>query len=173
MKAELDKALVEKYPLIFADRYGDMQTTAMVWGFDCGDGWYNLLDCLCTAIQFQIDQRNKEIDRITGCNNMIAEYAHGNHEPLFDYCKGHQGQIQSHLKGGLKTVPAAIPQVVATQVKEKFGTLRFYYRGGDEHIDTLVDFAGLMSGSICDVCGSPGKIREGGWITTRCDIHAD
>jgi hypothetical protein len=41
-----------------------------------------------------------------------------------------------------------IPQVVAEQVKEKFGTLRFYYRGGDDFIDGLVSMAEGISGFI-------------------------
>jgi hypothetical protein len=38
MREELDKKLVEKYPKIFAQRFDDMRTTAMCWGFDCDDG---------------------------------------------------------------------------------------------------------------------------------------
>ena len=55
MRKELDKTLVERYPKIFADRHGDMKETAMCWGFDCGDGWYWLIDNLCSSIQSHID----------------------------------------------------------------------------------------------------------------------
>jgi len=34
MKQELDELLCKKYPKIFKDRYADMQTTAMCWGFE-------------------------------------------------------------------------------------------------------------------------------------------
>ena len=34
MREDLDTNLVEKYPLIFANRHGDMKTTAMCWGLD-------------------------------------------------------------------------------------------------------------------------------------------
>lgn len=50
MRKELDDQLVERYPAIFRDRDGDMRSTAMCWGFECGDGWYDLIDVLCAEI---------------------------------------------------------------------------------------------------------------------------
>ena len=38
-----------------------------------------------------------------------------------------------------------IEQVKALQVKEKFGSLRFYYSGGDEKISAVVDFVCAMT----------------------------
>lgn len=64
-----------------------------------------------------------------------------------------------------------VPQVKVVQVKEKFGGLRFYYDGGDEHIHGMVQIAEAMSVHICEVCGKPGKLRSGGWIRTLCDDH--
>ena len=51
MRKELDETLCAKYPEIFRDRHGDMRETAMCWGFDCGDGWYNIIDTLCLTIE--------------------------------------------------------------------------------------------------------------------------
>jgi hypothetical protein len=73
------------------------------------------------------------------------------------------------------------PQVEAVQVKEKFGTLRFYYNTiefeGKEHtdrqygeIDGLVSFAEFLSGYFCEVCGTnQNVIRTSGWIKTICN----
>lgn len=65
-----------------------------------------------------------------------------------------------------------IPPVVVTQVKEKFGTLRFYYDGGDDYISGLVSMAEAMSESTCEECGDVGSRRGSGWIKTLCDKHA-
>jgi hypothetical protein len=73
----------------------------------------------------------------------------------------------------LKPVPAACPQVVAIQVKEKFGTLRFYYSGGDDIVRGIERMAEGMSAVMCEKCGAPGKSRSGGWIQTLCDTHAE
>lgn len=56
-----------------------------------------------------------------------------------------------------------------SQVKEKFGTLRIYVNGGDDYTDGVIDAVEALSASICEACGSPGSVREGGWIVTRCD----
>ena len=65
-----------------------------------------------------------------------------------------------------------IPQLVAEQIKEKFGSLRFYACGGDEKISGMIDMIESLSCRTCEVCGSPGKSTEGGWIRTLCRRHA-
>jgi len=68
-----------------------------------------------------------------------------------------------------------IPQVEAVQVKEKFGTLRFYTGGvHKDHFDAVHDMIGEAeekSGEVCDVCGKPGETSGHGWISTRCEEH--
>lgn len=123
MKTELDEQLVKKYSKIFADRNADMKETAMCWGFECGDGWYWLIDNLCDSIQSYIDQN---------------EHLH-------------------------------IPQVIATQVKEKWGGLRFYINGGDGRIAGMIQLAEHMSFKICEICGSTENIKQTeGWVQSLC-----
>jgi hypothetical protein len=63
------------------------------------------------------------------------------------------------------------PQVVVEQIKEKFGTLRFYYQGGDDYIDGAVSLAENLTGQLCEECGGLGTRRSGGWIRTLCNLH--
>jgi hypothetical protein len=56
-----------------------------------------------------------------------------------------------------------------TQIKEKYGTLRIYYTGGNAYIDGVVNMAEALSGETCELCGAPGKLGGVGWLTTRCD----
>lgn len=58
-----------------------------------------------------------------------------------------------------------------TQIKEKYGSLRFYYDNGDERIYGMVSVAEAMSGYICETCGAPAKLRGGYWLYTACDAH--
>jgi hypothetical protein len=81
------------------------------------------------------------------------------------------GNIQHHIDWKNRN-GEVVPQVTLDQVKEKFGTLRFYYTGGDEYISGLVSMAESMSGVTCEVCGNPGERVGGGWITTLCEEHA-
>ena len=66
---------------------------------------------------------------------------------------------------------AVVPQVTVAQIKEKFGSLRFYYDGGDEYISGLVTMAEAWASHACEECGAPGTSRGGGWIKTLCDTH--
>lgn len=79
------------------------------------------------------------------------------------------GNIQSYIDNNKHL---NVPQVTVDQVKEKFGTLRFYVTGGNELIRGMIWFAESMSGRICETCGAPGKRRGRGYIYTACDEHA-
>ena len=127
MRQELDSLLCEKYPKMMVNRNKNMQETCMCWGFECGDGWFNILDQLMGNIQHHIDWKNRKEE--------------------------------------------VVAQVTLDQVKEKFGTLRFYYSGGDDYIDGLVTMAESMSGVTCEECGLPGTQTQGGWIKTACAAH--
>jgi len=59
MNVMLDKKLCEEYPKIFVNRHGNMASTAMCWGFEHGDGWYNIINNLCRCIQHHIDSTNE------------------------------------------------------------------------------------------------------------------
>ena len=81
------------------------------------------------------------------------------------------GNIQSHIDWVARSNPEDCPQVILEQVKEKFGTLRFYYQGGDDYINGLVSMAESMTEVTCEECGAPGQRYNGGWVRTLCDTH--
>lgn len=122
MSPENTAALLKNFPKIFPHSPESIETS---WCFECGDGWYELLNKLCEDLQEVIDTQN-------------------------------------------------IPQVVASQVKEKFGTLRFYHRGGNGKTKVLIETAEDMAEATCEVCGEPARLRQkkGSWIQTLCDKHA-
>jgi hypothetical protein len=134
MKQELDQLLCEKYPKMMVNRDKSMMETCMCWGFECGDGWFTILDQLMGNIQHHIDWNNKNFE------------------------KGYKQYKQ-------------VPQVTLDQVKEKFGTLRFYYQGGDDEISGMVRMAESMSAVTCEQCGNPGTTGGQGWISTLCETH--
>ena len=57
----------------------------------------------------------------------------------------------------------------ASQVKEKFGGLRFYMTHTSDEISDLIGKAEALSYKTCENCGNPGEERSNGWISTRCD----
>ena len=67
-----------------------------------------------------------------------------------------------------ETKKIRIPQV--HQIKEKFGTLRFYIDSADAEIFDLIEKAEEASEETCEACGQPGKIiKKNGWLMVRCE----
>jgi hypothetical protein len=175
MKQELDKLLCEKYPKMMVNRNKDMQETAMCWGFDCGNGWFNILDQLMGNIQHHIDWKEKQRKWALDYNYMAAQCKAGNFNLFEEENKDLVNEeyktkkLADIVAGDFREVPSTIPQVTLDQVKEKFGTLRFYYTGGDEYIHGMVTMAESMSGVTCEDCGAPAETHGPGWIRTICD----
>lgn len=59
-----------------------------------------------------------------------------------------------------------------TQVKEKFGGLRFYTDSTPEGGDDIISKYETISYKTCEECGKEGVLRKGGWLSTFCDEHA-
>lgn len=126
MSPDLERRLVEKYPKLFSGYGAPPDKSPMAFGFECDDGWFDLLDSLCAQL------------------TMLKPGAEDG-EPL---------------------------PLTALQVKEKYGTLRFYLGACTDEALTLVDFAEAMSAKICEACGNRGRTRGTTWLKTLCDVCA-
>ena len=127
MRNELQRQLVEQYPDIFEMVGSDPRDSAMAWGIECGDGWFDILDHLCRELTRTVET----IDRL---------------HPEYKF------------------------RVKAVQVKEKYGTLRFYVdfhydeNINDEQMKRLTSYMDRISGAIsfaesmtartCEDCGA-------------------
>mgnify|MGYP003338238573 FL=1 len=129
MRKELDEKLCEKYPLIFKNRHGDMRTTAMCWGFDVGDGWYNIIDVLCGMLYSDYHQAKERYEDTKEWFEDTGHYPWRNGEAITP-------EKLEELR--LKMVEQEQLVPVASQVKEKFGGLRFYVeRATTEHYNYI------------------------------------
>ena len=62
-----------------------------------------------------------------------------------------------------------VAPIQITQIKEKFGGLRFYYNGGDDMIDGMAWLAEHMSYQVCEYCGTTENVgHTQGWLSTIC-----
>ena len=79
------------------------------------------------------------------------------------------------------------PQVIALQIKEKYGSLRFYFTTEETEnskkvdadrkqynigkIDGMIQFAETMSNIICEKCGNKGENKNWstGWFSSMCE----
>jgi len=105
--------LADMYPRLYRDLGADPKNSCMAFGFECGDGWFDIINRLSAKL-----------------------------EPL---------------------------GVIASQVKEKYGTLRFYVHSATDEAWDLIDEAELESSVTCEVCGEEGETRDDGWVSTMCN----
>jgi hypothetical protein len=64
-----------------------------------------------------------------------------------------------------------------SQVKEKYGGLRFYTNTSVDEIDDLIHEAEMVCERTCEICGGSGETmtkggNPDGWIKTLCKRHA-
>jgi hypothetical protein len=105
----------------------------MAFGFECGDGWFQLIWDLCEKIEEEL--KNIEIAPKEETKRLLRG------QSLFN----------------------------VVQVKEKFGTLRFYAHGGNDKIDELIRKAENKSAITCEKCGKEAKpVQKDGWYATLC-----
>lgn len=69
----------------------------------------------------------------------------------------------------LEPMTAGEDGLYATQIKEKFGRLRFCIGTGSDAAYDAIDAAETESGSICENCGESGRtVDSHGWLQTLC-----
>lgn len=131
MTPENTQKLYEAFPCLYRGRDKLPAETAMNWGFQCDDGWFELIWNLSQAIEDEARARG--------------------------------------LKPRYKRWPEA------TQVKQKFGSLRFDLRIYSDTTDVLIREAGLASEKTCEVCGAPASPVENTrrYLKTLCSNHAE
>lgn len=110
-------------------------------GVSIGEGWFNIVDIASSLISSHVKWNN---DRRTAL-------------------------LKSNPYD--QVIPEELPMPQVAQVKEKFGTLRFYVDREDQYISGIVSMAEAMSARTCETCGEPAVARSGGWIRTLCDRH--
>jgi hypothetical protein len=149
MSPDLDRKLCETHSLVFRNR-GKRGTVMGRNGFECGDGWYALIDAACVVIS-------------APCDRARFEYEHA--------LKAGEGDtVVERARAKMDEEAARVP--VAHQVKEKYGSLRIYLNGGGERARAACEFVEYLSEFVCEICGKPGQsLQAGGVLRTRCDEH--
>lgn len=176
MREELDRQLVKDHPILFWDRFGDMRSTAMCWGFECGDGWYDILkECadklepLCRAIYEREAAKEKSWYKYVRLPGQWATRLPWRWlgTRLFVLMYKIVDIIQPNVYGNALYYFGG-PPCRAIQVKEKFGSLRFYMTSSTDEMEAAIEEAVEKSAVTCEECGKPGKILWGGWFYCRC-----
>lgn len=159
MSPDLDAALCAAYPLIFKERFREPETSAISYGLECGDGWYSMIDVLCSALYAPYTRAE--------VHHQSARAREG--KPVR---AGGKVVTAADVADARREMLAARRRVpVCRQVKSKFGTLRFHVNRASDLERECIRFAERLSARVCERCGAPGRLREGPWIQTLCDLH--
>jgi hypothetical protein len=176
MTPELEKKIHETYPGIFPKPDKPIEEFTTGWSIEHDDGWYGIIDAMCYAMT------NLYVTRMQIDESLAKTLGISPH----------------HQRDGVAPEYFLIvqpPQVIARQVKEKLGTLRFYYElefeprfqelaYGDpplhearlianryhSFIGGIVHLAEVLSSRTCEKTGKEGELHgnyEGnGWKKT-------
>jgi len=116
------------------------------------------------------------IERVNGLPECVRDHVWTN-DPCWSYVPSGWRDLLVELHNTLVLVA---PDYRVSQIKEKFGSLRFYdnvgYEGPGENLATIiVSHFESRSAVTCDVCGEHGKIVEiekgMPFVASRCGEH--
>ena len=166
MNRHYDRYLTTKYAPLYRDRFAPMHRTAMCWGFSVGDGWFDIINTLSRYLCRDWLEAQREYQL---ASDRLGQLLYDGTPSKYNYVVTQEHVDQARVV--IETESEKVP--VVSQVKEKFGTLRFHTHGATDQQQAYIDFAEGMSGKTCEVCGARGRNRGWGWVTTRCQEHAD
>jgi hypothetical protein len=111
----------------------------MCWGIETADGWYQLIDNLCSRLQFDTDT---------------------NGYPQVEFT-----QVKEKF-GGLRAYYTSVPSKKNLEENKKYpGRLERMF-GVQEGVISVFE---QLSEQTCEVCGKmDGVMQTEGWIYTRC-----
>jgi len=93
MKKDLDNLLCERYPKIFKMRNASMQETCMCWGFEHGDGWFDIINSACKNIQHHTDLKRKQEPYASMSDEEFEE----SHQPIAAQVKEKFGGLRFYV----------------------------------------------------------------------------
>lgn len=102
---------------------------------------------------------------------IVFECAFGWYDIIRDLSKKIEKILEEHAERheALEGEESQYREMYAVQIKEKYGTLRFYMSWETDEISELIRKAEELSAKTCEICGKPGMMRDETWYKVRCD----
>jgi hypothetical protein len=210
MNSEFTQRLVQRFPVLYQDYHSPMTQTCMCWGFDHGDGWFEIIWQLSLAIEEELNYSWLEERWFLAKKVFFREWNTLLYKlsPVQDDKKRQEGSgtkedpyrwvvtekarrdilaslasrvFPPRRSDDFHTWPAKLQHLgfkafvrwpntgfAVMQVKEKFGTLRFYC-SSTAAIDKYIRLAERLSSITCENCGKPGRTDNSSRVRTLCD----
>jgi hypothetical protein len=159
MNTELEQKLVAAYPKNFGNYGKSPMESCMSWGLECGDGWYEIIDDLCFALN----------------NSRWSTYEKGRDgsyikitmpRVVFDQIKEKFGTLTIYFHTEYTTHDGDFSEngSFADPVSAK-ASQQLY----NEQVEGMIAMAETLSERTCEICGSKEATQtKGGWIKTLC-----
>jgi hypothetical protein len=167
------KKLVEDYPELFD--CGISNAPFPMFGFECGIGWYRIIENACRVICSNYNNAKwllgitetqiADYKEYTERRNKYSEQKMTEEEVLNELNLERSKRIED-----IQKEKDSLPKVM--QIKEKFGTMRFYLGNCNEVHNAITQYAENMSCTTCEECGNVGKNYRMRWFQTLCPQHA-
>jgi hypothetical protein len=149
MRKQLQRQLKEKYEILYPvvikeKRYNEPFSD---FGYECGDGWYNLIDELLSWLKFQHLTNQYPKITITQVKEKFGYLSFYYNNPEFDDMIWADWQLELPIE----------------KLKSEFENQISKIRGA-------VSFASSISNTICENCGSNHEVarNNGNWINYYC-----
>jgi hypothetical protein len=164
--------IVVKYPLLF-EGISDQEPFAL-FGFECDIGWYNIINNACLLFYVEYKRHKRQYEYEKECLDNFDSYL--KRRRTYDTTSSDSDikrEIETKVQTNEQLMEEAMKQLPnIVQVKEKFGTLRFYIDNGNRVSNAIANYAEAMSEVTCEKCGNAGITYETGWHKTLCKQHA-
>jgi len=164
-KEKFEKKLYRKFGFIYRKHSLPMSQTCMCWGIATGNGWYQLIWDLSADITKALKKGYKR------CYNIYRNTTTDRFSDTVLF-KTRFLWLANLFTRTFKSLEMYDDGFSVEQVKEKFGTLRFYTRNSTKEIDKLIDKAEVRSEMTCEVCGMftrESNLKGENWVYNMCD----
>lgn len=172
MNRKLERKLIKKFPLCFADHNRSMKESLMCFGCSCNDGWYKIIYEACEKAEPLIKKYIEENPYKPQFPSWV--FSRYNLPIVLQWrCYSFIALWQWLLEIlNLRTPDPWWPRLV--QIKEKYAMLRMYWTNYIDGITEIEREAEEKSSVTCEQCGKEGKIRgeKSGWLYTSCFQHS-
>jgi hypothetical protein len=110
MNIEFEQKMYDQYPDLFSNKDKTPQESCMSFGIECGDGWYDILDGVCSSI------KNRE-ENLKNRKKYSPEFVPDLIPVTFDQIKEKFGGLRIYYSGGDDYIRGIISMAEAMSYK--------------------------------------------------------
>ena len=145
MSPDLQNQLYVKYPEIFQEKDAPMSQTAMCWGCQHDDGWFDILDHLCASLT-----------NLYSTGYMIKDEFFSIEPPqvIFTTVKEKFGTLRVYHR--LEFAASVLERA------SLYPDVRKIMDSYESYVDGMIHMAETMSGRICEDTGQSGELHVSG-----------